>query len=205
MDPRKLSRADLVDFATNAAQAVADGRVPGFLAAQNTSISEALTDATAELAAADTDQVTKRTASLDATEVAGQKQDVVLTLLSELRLAMRSVRTPSNVYDAVGLTPPSETRTVVVPNTPEHLTAESFGHTVNLLTFIGNNPSGSVTYTVEAKIGDTAGYVMIGTTSNQKFRHTGVTPGEFYQYHVRAQSGRGLVSEWSNEAVAYGI
>jgi hypothetical protein len=32
----------------------------------------------------------------------------------------------------------------------------------------------------------------------------GVTPGQFYQYRVRAQADRNLVSDWSNEAVVYG-
>ena len=49
MNPNKLSRADLVDFADNVATGVADGKVPGFLAAQNTSFSDALTDANTEL------------------------------------------------------------------------------------------------------------------------------------------------------------
>ena len=205
MDFRNLSRADLVDFATNTAQGVADGRVPGFLAAQNTSISEALTDAVAELAASDTDQVTKRTAALAATELSEMKRFVVETLLGELKLAMRSVRTPTNVYDELGFVAPSEVRTPVQPQTPSELAATGFSNGVNVLTFRGNNPAGSVFYVVEAKIGDTAGYIQVGVTKKQGFRHTGVIPGQFYQYHVRAQSARGLVSEWSNEAVVYGV
>jgi hypothetical protein len=62
-----------------------------------------------------------------------------------------------------------------------------------------------VTYVIEAKIGDTAPYVMVGITSAQKWRHEGVERGQFYQYRVRAQSARGQVSDWSNEAVCYGM
>jgi len=204
MNPNKLSRADLVDFAANVATAVADGKVTGFLAAQNTSYSDALTDANTELATADALQVSKRASALEATDIADQKRDVILAILSDIKLGVRSVRSESNVYEALGFDPPAETRSVVHPNTPTELAAAGFSNGINQLTFSGNNAAGTVSYVVEAKIGDTAPYAMVGMTRTQKFRHTGVTPGQFYQYRVRAQAARGLVSDWSNEAVVYG-
>jgi AraC-like DNA-binding protein len=205
MNPRDLTRAQLVEFANNAATGVADGKVPGFLAAQNTAISEAITDAAAELATADMDQVTARAASMQATQIAQDKQETLLKLLQELKYGLKSVDTAADVYDALGYDPPVEFRQVITPNAPTELAAAGFSNGVNQLTFRGNNGPGTVTYVIEAKIGDTAPYVVVGTCTRQTFKHTGVTPGQFYQYRVRAQAARNLVSDWSNEAVVYGI
>jgi hypothetical protein len=205
MDYRRLNRAALVDFTANCATGVADGKVTGFLVGQNTAISDALTDANAELAAADTTQVETRTLSLQATEIAEDKRFKVEKLLGELKFAMKGVDAPAADYEVLGFDPPAETRSIVIPETPTDLAAVGYSNGTNQLKFNGNNGPGTVTYAIEAKIGDTAPYVLVGTTQNQKFKHTGVTPGQFYQYHVRAQAARGLVSDWSNEAVVYGM
>ena len=205
MDPHKLSRADLVDFTTNAATGVAGGKVTGFLAAQNTAISDALTDANAVLAAANLAAVEARSASKEATQIAQDAAFEVQQQLQDLKFGMKSVESPAADYDAIGFDPPVETRTIVTPNRPTELEAEGFSYGINQLTFVGNNATGSVTYVIEAKIGDTAPYVIVGTCTKQAFKHTGVIPGQFYQYHVRAQAARNLVSDWSNEAVVYGL
>ncbi len=205
MNPRKLDRSQLVDFTTNAATGVADGKVSGFLAAQNTAISDALTDANALLAAANLSAVEARADSLEATQIAQDAADEVQRLLQDLKYGMKSVESPSSDYDAIGFDPPAESRSIVTPQTPTELAATGTSNGVNTLNFVGNNPNGAVTYVIEAKIGDTAPYVMVGMATKQTFKHTGVTPGEFYQYRVRAQAARGLVSDWSNEAVVYGL
>ncbi|MFS8119900.1 MAG: hypothetical protein ACMG55_15640, partial [Microcoleus sp.] len=184
MNPRNLTRAQLADFATNTATAVAAGKVAGFLAAQNTSISDALTDAVAELKAADMDQVEDRAQSLQSTQIAEDKREFVLKILSDLRFSMKGVESPANEYDALGFDPPAETRSIVMPQTPTDLAGFGFSNGVNALTYSGNNAGGSVTYVIEAKIGDTAPYVIVGTSTRQSFKHTGVTPGQFYQYRV---------------------
>ena len=204
MIPRTLTRADLVDFTTNCATGVANGKVAGFLAVQNTAISDALTDANASLAAANLNAVEARAASEEATFLAQQAQEVVLKLLSELKFSMKGVDSPGNDYEALGFDPPDTVRSPVQPQRPTELSATGFSFGVNELTWRGNNPSGSVTYVIECKIGDTAPYVIVGTCTAQKFKHTGVTPGQFYQYHVRAQAARNNVSDWSDEVVVYG-
>jgi len=205
MDPHKLSRADLVDFTTNAATGVADGKVSGFTAPQNTAISDALTDANTVLAAANLAVVEARAASKEATQIAIDAEAEVQQQLQDLKFGMKSVESPAADYDAIGFDPPVETRTIVTPQTPTELAATGYSNGINQLTFVGNNPGGSVTYVIEAKIGDTAPYVIVGTSTKQAFKHTGVIPGQFYQYHVRAQAARNQVSDWSNEAVVYGV
>jgi hypothetical protein len=199
-----VSRQELVDLTTDCATGVANGKVTGLLAAQNTSISDALTDANAILAAANLAATEARSASLQATQLAVDAQETVLKLLSELRFTMRGVDTPADQYDALGLDAPDSVRSVYQPQTPTELSATGFSNHTNRLTFKGNNRPGSVTYAIEAKIGDTAPFVLVGTSTNQGFTHEGVTPGEYYLYRVRAQSGRNIYSQWSNEAVVYG-
>jgi hypothetical protein len=205
MNPRDLNRAALVDFTTNAATGVASGKVTGFLAAQNTAISDALTDANAVLEAANLAAVEARSASKEATQIAVNASDEVLQQLSDLKFGMRSVESPPQDYDAIGFDPPSDVRNIVMPQTPTDLAATGFSNHTNVLNWVGNNAGGSVTYAIECKIGDTAPYVLVGLATKQSFKHIDVTPGQFYQYHVRAQAARGLVSDWSNEAVVYGL
>jgi hypothetical protein len=205
MIPRNLPSAELVDFTANAAVAVANGKISGFLAAQNTSYSDALTDANAELAAADTNLMATKAAQGEAAAIVEEKRALVLKLISEVKFAMKGVDAPTPDYEALNLDPPATSRSIVMPQTPTQLAAAGFSNGVNSLKWVGNNASGAVTYVIEAKIGDTAPYVIVGTATKQSFKHLGVTPGEFYQYHVRAQASRGLTSDWSNEAVVYGI
>jgi hypothetical protein len=203
-DFRRLPRPALVDFANNSATGVANGKITGFNPAQNTSVSDALTDAAAELATAEMNAVTTRAAALEAMALAQEKAAVVVKLLSELKFGLRSVDAPADQYDALGFTPPDTIRTVVIPMTPSGLEAAGFSNGTNQLTWKGNNISGSVTYGIEVKIGDTAPYVLLATTTKQSYKHVGVTPGQFYQYRVRAQASRNQISDWSNEAVVYG-
>ena len=95
MNPRTLNRASLVDFVTNAATGVADGKITGFLAEQNTAFSDSLTDANAILAAADLNQVEARTASKESTRIAEDAYNAVLTILSDLKFGMKSVESPA--------------------------------------------------------------------------------------------------------------
>src|SRR4051812_8863309 len=101
-DPRSLSPAELVLFMQNAATAVADGKVTGFLAAQNTSISDALTDAATELSTDNTDVVTKDDAASSAREKRRESVETAIALLSDLRQGMHSVNSPGEQFESVG-------------------------------------------------------------------------------------------------------
>jgi hypothetical protein len=141
--------------------------------------------------------------------IANEKTAALVKLLSELKFAMRGVdappdQAPPDQYDALGFTPPDTVRSIVTPQRPTDLSATGFSYGVNPLVWTGNNPSGSAVYAIEVKIGDTAPYVLLTTATAQKWKHEGVTPGQFYQYRVRAQAARNLVSDRSNETVVYG-
>jgi hypothetical protein len=204
MNPNKLNRAELADFAKNTATQVANGKVSRLLAAQVSSVSAAIDAAAAELAAADQIQVAARAAALEATRIAQEKRFALLKLLQDLKYTMKGIESGAHEFDAVGFDPPVVGRHIVTPQRPTELAATGFSNGVNELKFAGNNVPSSVTYVVEARAGDAARYTIIGTSRKQSFKHTGVRPGEPIQYRIRAQAARGMVSSWSNEAVVYG-
>ena len=136
--------------------------------------------------------------------IAQASADSVIKVLAELKFSMRGVDSTPDQYDALGFDPPETTRTPVIPMTPSGLEASGFSNGINQLFWVGNNASGSVVYAIEVKIGDTAPYILLATATTQRYEHTGVTPGQFYQYRVRAQAARNVNSGWSNEAVVYG-
>lgn len=203
-NPNKMTRADLVNFAANLATAVANGMVSGFLAAQNTAFSDAVTDANALLDANETDAVNSlATYQMEVHEA--QDAAVALRLLIQnVKDAMRAVNSPGSEYVALGFDMPVFDRQVVIPETPTDLAAFGTSNGVNQLSFVSHNIPGTVTFAIQAIIGDTADYILVGTTTQQKWNHLGVVPGQFYQYRVRAQAARNVVSDWSNEAVVYG-
>ena len=203
MNPNNLTRADLAEFARNAATQVAEGKVTGLLAEQVMHFSASLIVEADSLTELDQDQVAQRAASIEATRKATDKRRQVDGIVQSLKYAMKSAGSPASEFVALGFDAPVRSRQMVTPQTPERLAVQGFSNGVNELSFIGNNTPNSVTYTVEAKSGDAGKYEIIGTTRTQQFKHKGVTPGVHHQYRVRAQASRGLVSDWSNEAVVY--
>lgn len=203
-NPNKMTRADLVNFTTHAATEVADGVVTGFLAAQNTAISDALNDANAVLAANETSAVDALASYRNAVMVAQDQAAVVRGLLQNLKDAMRSVNSPGDEYAMVGFDPPIVDRGTVIPEIPTDLAAVGFSNNINSLNWVSHNVPGSVVFEIWAIIGDTAPDALVGTTTQQKWNHEGVTPGEYYEYHVRARAARNSVSAFSNSAVVYG-
>jgi len=136
-------------------------------------------------------------------EIAQQGRLELLKLLSGGKFGMRGVNATTAEYEAVGFDPPADPSNVTTPDTPTNLSAVGYSNGVNALRFKGNNGPGKVAYIVEAKKNGETDWVMIGSSQKQSFRHEEVTPGQRYQYRVRAQATRGLVSAWSNTAAVY--
>jgi hypothetical protein len=205
MDYRDMTPEQLVVFLTNLATAIANGKVPGWLAAQNTAISDALTDIAAILAAQNTSALELEAAFDEAASARNATFEQAIKMIGEAKLGVRSVDSAPSVYEALGFDPPDTTRTPTQPKDPSDLVAVPLSVGRNELRFKGNNPTGRITYVFEAKIGDTAPWAIVGTSTAQKWIHEGVIRGEYSDYRVRAQASRGVVSGWSNEAVCYGM
>jgi hypothetical protein len=204
MNYRRLSRAELVLFAIALATAVANGKVPGFLAAQNTSISDAITDKTAQLSAADTDVVNTRLAAQEATAVADAYQKELLDLIGDVLAGLKMTNAAPAVYEALGFDAPDTIKTNTVPERPTALLADASTSGKIRLTWKSNNGNRRITFPIEAKIGDTAPWALIGVSTTQKWTHEPTVAGQYYEYRVRAQAARNNFSDYSNNFVIYG-
>jgi hypothetical protein len=203
MNQNTLNRSDLVDFARNAALQIVQGKVTGMLPDQSLEIAASIIEAADELWLADGDQVAKVAASREATEVAQQKQAAVLKLLQLAKDTMKGLDSPTNEYEVIGFDAPVRGRKPIRPKRPTGLSVTGYSNGLNLLKFKGNNRPGSVTYVIEARIGDAEDWAIIGISQKQSFRHTGVKPGVPVLYRVRAQAARGTMSADSNQAGIY--
>jgi len=203
MIPNNMTRAELADFARNAATQVAAGKVTGLRAEQRTAFSDALQTDADELSAVDAEIVALRSALMAATERGQQIKKRTLRHAQGLKYAMKAVRSPNSQFDAVGFDPPAARRRMIAPQPPAGLSVAGYSNGVNLLRFTGNNQHNTVRYIVEAKQAHAAGYSMIGVTKAQSFKHDDVIPGVPYQYRIHALTTRGRVSSHSNEAVVY--
>jgi hypothetical protein len=205
LNPRDMTPEQLVTFITNLATAIASGKVIGWLAAQNTAISDELTDINAVLAAAVLASFEADAAADEARGVLDAAYDMAQKKVADAKFGVRSVDSPDTVYEALGFDPPDTVRSIITPQIPTDLVAVPYTVGTNSLKWVGHNPVGRITYVIDARIGDTLDWAIVGTATAQKFRHQGVVSGQSYNYRVRAQGSRNQTSEYSNIAVCYGM
>ena len=146
MKPNNLTRAELADFAKNAATQVSAGKVTGLSAEQALSISETLMVAAESLAERDRVQVAQRAASIEATRLAHLEDLLVSRILQSLKYAMKSVHSPADQFAAVGFDPPVRSRRFIQPQTPEQLSVTGFSNGVNVLRFVSKHSKHCHTY-----------------------------------------------------------
>jgi hypothetical protein len=204
-NPRETNRTELITAARAAINAVANGKVSGFLPEENVLISQAGTEAANNSEAANKDNASKKTAYHESTAVAIDKHQILVEWYVRLRAKMRGANATAAEYEAVGLEPPRERRRLVDPERPSDLIATAPSAGVIDLKFKRNNPPGSVTFLIECRSDRDLPFGIIGTTTSQKFRHFDTVRGQFYEYRVRAQAGRNRKSDHSNLAVIHGI
>jgi hypothetical protein len=204
-NPRETSRAELVTAARSAINAVANGKVSGFLPEQNALIAQTGTEAADKSHDANEDNAGKKLAYHESTSRAVQAHKVLVEWFVSLKAMMRGANATVAQYEAVGLEPPRERRRLVDPDRPSDLIATAPSAGVIDLKFKRNNPPGSVTFLIECRSDRDLPFGIIGTTTSQKFRHFDTVRGQFYEYRVRAQAGRNRKSDASNLAVIHGI
>ena len=126
-------------------------------------------------------------------------------IMKQIRDMMKSKRAPKKEYDLCLFDYPSETRVgTYQAQTPTHLSGAGFSNGVNTLRFKGNNTYGLVVYEIWRREGDDGQWAQHSLTKKQTFTEQGVTPGQYYEYRVRAVAAK-TVSAFSNSAVIYGV
>jgi hypothetical protein len=203
MIPNNMTRAELADFAHNAATQVAAGKVTGLLPEQAAAFSDGFELDADELEIVEAEAAALRSALMAATRRGQQLKARTLRRTQNLKYAMKAASSPASEFLAVGLAPPAARRKMIEPQTPAGLSASGYSNGVNRLRFIGNNQPNTVRYIVEARRAHAVEYEPVGVTNAQKFEHHNVVPGDQYQYRVYALTTRGRISNPSNEAVVY--
>lgn len=156
------------------------------------------------LAAADADASAALNDYHAAIAVCTSVQAVALDKVQQFKYVMRGSDCPGSSYALAGFSVPVTDPVSYVAQVPSGLAVLGFSNGVNKLAFDGNNTPGLVTYMVLCQIGDSTTMELVGSTTKQKWSHTGVIPGVQYVYTVfaRAASNDSAVS---NEAMVYGV
>lgn len=126
------------------------------------------------------------------------------TIIGQVRDALRAGLAPKKEYDLCNLDFPDTSRTRYVAQNPTGLAVEGFSNGINKGRFSGNNSVGSVVYDIWRRQGDEGPWVPHMLTKKQTFKDIGVTPGQYYEYRVRAVASSSI-SDFSNSAVVYGV
>ncbi len=127
----------------------------------------------------------------------------VRDLMSQVRDALKAGLAPKLQYDLCGFDFPAA-RSTYEAQDPSELSAFGYSNGVNRIRFSGNNKPGRVVYEIWRRHGDTVDWGMHALTRKQIITDTGITPGQYYEYNVRAVAAKS-VSNFSNSAVVYGV
>ena len=127
----------------------------------------------------------------------------IWVLTSRVRDALKAGVAPKRQYDLCGFDYPAS-RSTYEAQDPTDLSAFGYSNGVNTIRLRGNNKAGQVTFEIWRHHGDTAGWALHATTRKQSFTDTGISPGQYYEYRVRAVTAKSI-SNFSNSAVVYGV
>jgi Domain of unknown function (DUF4365) len=112
-----------------------------------------------------------------------------------------SVVTNSTV-EQLGFSASKTVNTSSTPNTPTDLVGKGTSDGINSLKWSRNGNRQGVMFIIEAKIGDSANYVMVDAVTGSRFEHVDQIPGVKIQYRVKAKRSN-AESGFSNVAIVY--
>jgi hypothetical protein len=203
MDFRRLGDLDLAGFATNvmtqlggSSMAAIDSHVSSALATSFGSLPATLETEAAAAAVA-------REASRAAVAQKNQTRRELIALLRRVRDTLTANNAPKDQYAIAGFDYADLVPTAYSAQDPTDLSAFGYSNGVITLRFTGNNKPSRVVYEIWRRHGDTVGWGIHALTRRQRYVDTPVTPGQYYEYKVRAVAAKS-VSNFSNSAVVYG-
>ncbi len=203
MNFRTINENDLANFAENVNELLAgtelsaiNDRVRIELVALIGGLPATLAEQTAEVAVIEGE----RKGAVSARNVTRAQ---LWLILARVRDALKSGAAPKKQYDLCGFDYPAS-RSIYDAQDPTNLSAFGYSNGVNTVRFRGNNKPGQVIYEMWRRHGDTVGWALHATTRKQSFTDTGIVPGQYYEYKVRAVAAK-TISNFSNSAVVYGV
>ena len=203
MDFRRLRDLDLAGFATNVITQLGGSS----MAAIDSHVSSALATAIGSLPATLETEAAAAAVARDASRAAVAQKNLtrreLIALLKQVRDTLIANNAPKDEYAVAGFDYQDQVLTSYTAQDPTDLSAFGYSNGVITMRFSGNNKPGRVVYEIWRRHGDTVGWSIHALTRRQRYVDTGITPGQYYEYKVRAVAARS-VSNFSNSAVVYG-
>lgn len=201
-DFRALDPNALADFAENVSTLLGGTELSAIDSNVRTDLLTAIGTLPASLATLAADQVIAIDSAKAATSVRNEVSSSVVALMAQVRDSLKAGLAPKDQYDLCGFDYP-KVRSINIPVAPTGLSGDGTSNGVNNLVYSGNNPQGGVVYEMHRRSGDEGPWALLGTTTRQKYKDTPVTPGQYYEYKVRAVNSNGQ-SDFSGSVVIYG-
>ena len=204
MNFRTLKENDLSDFATNVSAQLAGTCITAIDSNVRTDLVTAIGTLPATLATQTAAAAVAESNRMAAVSTKNLTRTQIVALMSQVRDALKAGLAPKDQYDKCGFDYPITQPVPYIPQDPTNLSAAGFSNGINKGKFKGNNRNGLVTYEIWRRQGDEGLWGILATTKRQNFVDTPVTPGQYYEYKIRAVAARSA-SNFSNSAVVYGV
>lgn len=203
MDFRTLKDNDLSDFAANVAFLLTGTALPSIDTTMRTALQTAIGTKPAVLAAQSASASVAEAERKAAVSAKNETKANVIDLMARVRDALKAGDATKEEYDLCGFDFPKAPAGSYQAQDPTKLSAAGFSNGINRIRFSGNNQRGRVVYEVWRRQGDNGPWLLHGTTKKQSFTDSPVTPGQYYEYKVRAVAAKSI-SNFSNSTVVYG-
>jgi|ERR1035437_369555 hypothetical protein len=200
---RRLNETAFVDFCENVSTVLAGSELAGIKTSVRTTLAAAIGTLPAKLGEQALDLITlegQRKAAVSEREATRQQLN---SLMSQVQKALAAGFAPKEQYDLCNFDFPATPVGAYIPHDPTDLAVTGSSNRTNSGRFKGNNRTNSVHFEIWRRSGASGEWIFISTVSKQKFIDSPVTPGQYYEYKVRAVA-RQAVSNFSNTAIVYG-
>ena len=204
MDITKLNDSELADLATHLVTLLSGTELSAIESHLRADLVTAFGTLPASFAAKISAAAAANDEKLAAYSSKDQEREEILFLVSRTQKALGAGAAPDDQYALARLNAPATRSKEYIAKTPSEMSAVGFSNGVNKGTFKGNNKSHSIVYEIWRREGDTGSWHSHLLTKKQSFKDEAITPGQYYEYRVRAVAAQN-VSDWSNSAVVYGV
>jgi hypothetical protein len=198
-----LTPEQLAQFSENVATLLGGTSLTAIDAAVRADLLTALGTNPADLIAADTDALVQFAQSKAATASRNVIVDTTAGVMRNVRDFLIAGNAPKEQFDLCLFDYPFGPKSAIIAQIPSNLGVIGYSNQVIKGQFTGNNKSGTVVYEIWRREGDEGAWGLHLQTKKQSFSDPGVTPGQYYEYKVRAVAARNA-SDFSNTSVAYG-
>ena len=202
MNFRKLTEPALADFALSVATLLGGTQLAAIDSNVRTDLATAIGTLPATLSTAVVAVNTAEAERMAAVSSRKATHKQISDLMSQVQKALKAGIAPKEQFDLCGFDFPAIPVGSYIPRDPSELSVVGFSNGENRAKFVGNN-RGKVHYEIWRRQGDSGQWTFQRSITKQSFIDSPVSPGQYYEYRVRAVAAR-AISNFSNSAVVYG-